>query len=247
MKKRIVFSRNFLFAKKKKLRREGTRRLEWTVFCRRWEWTEIPRNRIEDGRPTYLGARVRVCGARRQRNGESRTGRGNGGFVTKAVWFNWSHPLVADVATLLLRCLLDVGPFSPTGFNRDPGRLLTRVPKFFPTISFSLPRATIRAFLLFGIERSKCFIILRFTLVNIYSQQLFRSRFKRTRDSILRKFESALSRATFSSNGARQNLVNSKSTRVSRVACGCGQLGKCMPLRWHLQTLQWLSASHATP
>lgn len=95
VKKRIVFSRNFLFAKKKKLRREGTRRLEWTVFCRRWEWTEIPRNRIEDGRPTYLGARVRVCGARRQRNGESRTGRGNGGFVTKAVWFNWSHPLVS--------------------------------------------------------------------------------------------------------------------------------------------------------
>lgn len=31
------------------------------------------------------------------------------------------------------------------------------------------------------------------------------------------------------------------------VACGCGRLEKCMPLRWHLQTLERLSASHATP
>lgn len=59
--------------------------------------------------PTYLAC-VCVCGARTRK---SRTGRGNGGFVTKAVWFNWSHPLV--VATCLFVASI-VAPFSPTIF-----------------------------------------------------------------------------------------------------------------------------------
>lgn len=199
----------------------------------------------ESGRKSRGGITSKMCACTRERqwNGESRTGRGNGGFVTKAVWFNWSHPLVADVATSSLRLRRSLGPLLALSLQADWIVSCSVTPT-----GFLLQR------IFFSRSKERYLFIFHFTNPIDISSTVFTSRkFSQlvTQGSILRKFESVCRAPRFRAERRGKTLwiLSARACHeCSRaVACGCGRLEKCMPLRWHLQTLERLSASHATP